>query len=292
MDAIQKLMDIYNYDDEFIPSINARANIVDALISSKNQLFDAKIRILKILSGESKILSSFLKLCTRIYDDRLDTIMKKILSSSLYYIPKSNLEILMNEENNTMRYYVLNRGKKYVNEYCDRIIDNKHILTLNTNILHYYTKTHLCLNDFRDDWNFLPIKIFKFMMMGSTIDYWHIINGVSNNFMTRDIKQIIILSSVFRFNFYINNYSSLSLITANDVTISTLSQLNYLRLLIRKRTNFYSTKVTSKDCHISNEAYPRNRIKLMEGNLMEQLLYKILLILTSKNIGKIVLYFV
>ena len=266
MDMIEYLYNLKKIPGLYVPNKNVCDSVIDKLISDKKT-------ILKILN-DVQISKYFIGMCKRADNAHFNKIIKTILSSNSYYLSKGAVQMLLDADGK-LTYSIFNRNKHYIVDYFDDSIDFDILIAsgMNYEILKYYVKSQR--NDisfYFVDWYWSPISVFKTLVKTKiTIRMNDIIDHNDNRaFWPRTINQIIVLSKKFRFNIYdLNN--NITFQTNGGIIVTGLKRLNYLRLLIRKRS--------------------RTRIKLMEGNLIERLLYKLLSTFTSKNISKLILYF-
>lgn len=228
---------------------------------------------LKVLNSKKKeVIDEFTKLILNFCPYESNP-FRSIISSKSYYISKSNIPILMSC-GWWIRLSMIRRNVKYMYRYYLHIYNPTSLCddldpTLSRRLIKETIKQHECT--FRNIYSILNLKyLIKFIKPTpkSFID-----DGEQFHY-NENIITTIVFSNTFKFNIYLSDGGLLIYKTycvAQNTIILIVNPSEYFQLSVRKRS--------------------RQRIKLMQGNIVETSINRILQKFTSKNISKLISFF-
>jgi hypothetical protein len=238
-----------------------------------------KVAIIKMLNSYNRdhIIDKLLGIVyNSTHKNKLELIIHEILSNKLYYISKNVIKYLLEKYSNTF-YSILNRKKSYICKYAEfiRSSDIIYMKFLNTEIVRRYIKNRTTLpNDIYEAFDHISVKILKLSLKKFPPTLINILD--SRRYVKFDDNShhyhFILISIFFKFNLYISKTECCSFYTQNKTIISGITSNLYLKISVRKRSN--------------------TNIRLMSGNLLEQMLYKLSHVFVNKNMSKMMLYYI
>lgn len=260
---------------------------ISILLRSKDQiilnnLINLSLSFYKSPFQTKSIDNEIVMSCCNILRDKIIS----IISNKLYYIPNFNIHAISSMASYYVDHLMLYRNNKY-RSLPYHMYENISGLNLyaNYNIVRRFIKWLMnceVTKDIHRSGSDLNTRIFKITLRYKSPEAYYNYFQKTHDLMWLNINKIILLSKYFKFKFHLGEELATP-ITENNTITAAMYMLNYLRLLIRKRANFCFTKVTSIGSH--------SQIQMIDGDLIEKLMYKLLSVFTTKNASKLVFYY-